>query len=95
MIQGEPGPPTEQTLANIKRARVWSVRLGPTEVSLKLWTGSFYIVPWREEGIEERYGAPFRDEGKVSWRRWYWLTCGYYRVKHLDRRGKHGDLETQ
>lgn len=88
MIQGDPGPPTQKTLENIRAARTHSLQVGSMRVYWKWWTGSFYVVPWFESGIEEQYGAPFLDEGAVSWLRAYWLTFGYYRTKHL--RGSDG-----
>lgn len=84
MIQGDPGPPTQKTVENVRRARVQSVKVGSMRVYWKWWTGSFYWVPWYEEGIEAQYGAPYLNEGRVSWFRLYWLTFGYYRTRHLE-----------
>lgn len=83
MIQGDPGPATKQTDRNVRAARTHSAQVGPMRIHWQYWTGSFYFFPWLESGIEEQYGAPFLNEGRVHWLRIYWLTFGYYRTKHF------------
>lgn len=83
MIQGDPGPATEKTDRNVRAARTHSFKVGAKRFHWQWWTGSFYCTPWREYGIEEQYGAPFLNEGRVAWLRVYWLTFGLYRTKHV------------
>ena len=87
MIQGDPGPITDKTDRNIRAARVHAVAVGGVLAQFKFWTGSCYLWPLFEKGVEPHWGAPFRDEGPTAWIRVYWLTGGIC----ITRRMKEGE----
>lgn len=79
--QGTVGPPTEKTLANIARAKAYSVWCGPVHVEWKLWTDRFRVIP-RWDTID----TELWNEGPVRWTRAYWLSVGVSMYRALPER---------
>lgn len=88
--QSTVGPPTERTLANIRRARAHSFCFGPYHVEWKGWTGGFRFVPFWS-----RIDTEFWNQGPVRWRRGYWLTGGVSITQSLPERRAYPHIDTR
>lgn len=75
------GDISTKTLANIRRAKAFSVWAGPLHIEWKFWTGQFRLLPaW------SLMDTTFFNEGPVRWWRGYWLCLGLSVYKALPER---------